>query len=153
MGRSATSVLAVAIFLSLTLTVYARDSRLRGASRKMADSGWTVVHLEGTPSEIGFQHGYLLYDEIDGAKKAIDLSVSHQVGHSWAELRDTAKQVFWPRVPKEYREEIEGIAAGLSARGSKLDAIDLTAMNAFMEFDYYFSDLKRKGNQADRKHV
>ncbi|HTV65472.1 MAG TPA: hypothetical protein VMD98_07710, partial [Bryocella sp.] len=36
------------------------DPRLAGAFRRPAQNGWTYVHLTGTPSEIGFQHGYLL---------------------------------------------------------------------------------------------
>ncbi len=35
------------------------DPRLRKAYR-FQQGGWMYVHLEGSPSEIGFQHGYLL---------------------------------------------------------------------------------------------
>ncbi len=38
----------------------ASDPRLAGAFRQPAEHGWTYVHLAGTPSQIGFQHGYLL---------------------------------------------------------------------------------------------
>jgi len=31
--------------------------------------GWLFVHLQGTPAEIGFQHGYLLAPEIEDALK------------------------------------------------------------------------------------
>src|SRR5690349_13337089 len=41
------------------------DSRLRKSFRRPDQNGWTFVHLEGTPSEIGFQHGYLLSAEIE----------------------------------------------------------------------------------------
>ena len=120
------------------------DFRLQGAYRKPSDNGWTIVHLEGSPANVGYQHGYLLYDEIEKSKKAIQLSVTHEVIHSWAELRTTAQTVFWPAVPREYREELQGIADGLKARGSKIDVVDLTTMNAYMEFDYYFSELDRR---------
>ncbi len=33
-------------------------------SYRFQQGGWTYVHLEGTPAEIGYQHGYLLAPEI-----------------------------------------------------------------------------------------
>ncbi|MGH9656394.1 MAG: C45 family autoproteolytic acyltransferase/hydrolase, partial [Bryobacteraceae bacterium] len=117
---------------------------LHGAFRAPAKNGWTFVHLQGTPSEIGFAHGYLLAPEIEDAKAAIELSSTHQLKQSWAQLRQAAQQVFWPKVPKEYREEIEGIDKGLKARGSHLDLMDVVAMNASMEFSYYYDEQKRE---------
>ena len=35
------------------------DPRLQKAYR-FQQGGWTYVHLEGSPADIGFQHGYLL---------------------------------------------------------------------------------------------
>ncbi len=120
------------------------DARLRGSFRKPADSGWTFVHLEGSPSAIGFQHGYLLSAEIEDAKRAVELSATHEVEHSWSDLRTVAETTFWPKIPQEYREELQGIAEGLKAHGSKLDVIDLVAMNGWMEFPYYYDELKRR---------
>jgi hypothetical protein len=39
------------------------DPRLQKAYRFEQD-GWIYVHLKGSPSDIGFQHGYLLAPEI-----------------------------------------------------------------------------------------
>ncbi len=122
------------------------DDRLRGGFRNPTKDGWIFVHLEGNPSAIGFQHGYLLTAEIEDSKRAIELSTTHEVKHSWTELRQVAEKTFWPKVPGEYREELRGIADGLKARGSKLDLMDLVAMNGFMEFSYYY-DVARH-NQA-----
>jgi len=36
-------------------------------SYRFQENGWTYVHLEGSPSDIGFQHGYLLAAEIADA--------------------------------------------------------------------------------------
>lgn len=114
------------------------DSRLEGAFRNPVKAGWIFVHLQGSPGTVGFQHGYLLAPEIEDAKKAIELSTTHDVKHSWTDLRDVAEKVFWPHVPDEYRQELEGIAAGIKARGSQLDVMDIVAMNAFMEYPYYY---------------
>jgi len=120
------------------------DERLRGAFRNPAKEGWIFIHLEGSPSAIGFQHGYLLASEIEDAKRAIELSTTHEVNHSWSDLRDIAQKYFWPKVPNEYREELQGIEAGLKVQGSKLDLVDLVAMNGFMEFSYYYDDARRR---------
>ena len=48
------------------------DARLAKAYR-FQKGGWTYVHLQGSPSEIGFQHGYLLAPEIADAFAAIKL--------------------------------------------------------------------------------
>ena len=120
------------------------DSRLANAFRNPASAGWIFVHLEGAPALIGYQHGYLLTPEIEDAKRAIELSVTHEVKHNWAELRDVAEKYFWPTVPDEYRQELQGIADGIKAHGSKLDLVDVVVMNAFMEFPYYYGDSDRR---------
>jgi hypothetical protein len=122
----------------------ATDERLQGALRKPAENGWIFVHLQGSPSARGFQHGYLLSAEIEDAKRAVELSVTHEVNHSWPELRTLAEKFAWPKVPAEYQEELQGIVKGLEAKGSKLDVIDLVALNEWMEFPYYYDELKKR---------
>jgi hypothetical protein len=114
------------------------DARMGNAFREPVRSGWIFVHLEGTPAEIGYQHGYLLGPEIEDAKAAIELSTVHEVNHSWKEMRKLSETIFLPHVPDEYRQELTGIEAGLKAHGSHLDLIDLVTMNAFMEMSYYY---------------
>lgn len=145
------SVLKLGVFFLLASFAFAatpakqeNDSRLEGAFRKPANAGWTFVHLEGTPASIGYQHGYLLTPEIEDAKRAIELSVTHEVTHNWAELREASEKYFYPTVPDEYRQELQGIVEGIKAHGSKLDLTDLVVMNAFMEFPYYYGDSERR---------
>ena len=137
-------LLGLVLLSALVLT--AKDDRLRGAFRKPADHGWIFVHLEGSPAARGFQHGYLLSNEIQDAKRAIELSATHDASQNWSQLRAVAEKISWPKIPTEYREELEGIAAGLKAKGVKLDVIDLVTMNEWMEFPYYYDALhKRRG--------
>jgi len=120
------------------------DPRLHGGFRNPTQAGWVFVHLEGTPSAIGFQHGYLLTAEIEDAKRAIELSTTHEVKRSWADMRAVSEKILWPQVPQEYREELQGIADGLKAHGSTIDLMDLVAMNAFLELPYYFDMVDRR---------
>jgi Phospholipase B len=121
------------------------DARLKGAFRRLARNGWTFVHLEGTPSEIGFQHGYLLAPEIEDALKVIELEEKHDDKKDWQFFREAAKNMMWPHIEQEYREELQGIADGLKARGVKLDVWDVVALNAAMEWGYYVK-------QYDKEH-
>ena len=64
---------AALLFLlaSFAFAAHSADARLNKSFRRPAQAGWIFVHLEGKPSEIGFQHGYLLAPEILDASKAI----------------------------------------------------------------------------------
>ena len=49
-------------------------SRLRGSTRG-TKNGWISVRLEGSPADIGYQHGYQLSAEIDDAVKVSKLEL------------------------------------------------------------------------------
>src|SRR5258708_17845530 len=113
------------------------DPRLKKAFRKPTQNGWVYVHLEGKPAEIGFQHGYLLATEIVDAQKAIQAAMTHD-SKPWTYFRGVAERVLWPHVEAEYREELQGIVAGLAAKGATLDVWDMVAVNAWLELDPYY---------------
>ena len=148
--RTFVSIVSLLVFWgALPLAAWTKDAKLAGAFRRPEQNGWIYVRLQGKPSVVGYQHGYLLAPEIEDNKRAIELSTTHETGKTWDELRAISKKIFWPGVPGEYRQELAGIASGLHARGGKLDVIDLVTMNAYMEFDYYLNDLKRRtGSQT-----
>ena len=119
------------------------DPRLKSAFRRPPANGWTYVHLEGTPAEIGYQHGYLLATEIQDLHKVFALELSHDNGKDWNFFRNAAQNVLWPHVEQEYREELQGIADGLKAQGVNLDLWDIVAMNAAMEWSYYVGEFDK----------
>ena len=107
--------------------------------------GWVYVHLEGSPADIGYQHGYLLAKEIEDAVKVVKLHDTHTTKRDWEFFRKTAREVLWPHIEDEYRQELQGIADGLKAQGSQLDLYDIVALNAFEEVpDYYVPWLNKK---------
>ena len=125
------------------------NARLRGAYR-FQQGGWTYVHLEGSPAEIGFQHGYLLAPEIQDAYQAIQLQMLHNTKRDWDFFRKTAHEMLWPHIDAEYQQELQGISEGLNAHGVKLDVDDLVAFNAFEEVpDYYVPWLNKKEKVAN----
>jgi len=113
-------ILTLAGFASLMFSKEARtDPRLAGAFRKPAKNGWTFVHLQGTPSQMGFQHGYLLAPEIEDALKVTVLEQTHDSKKDWQFFRDAAQNMMWPHIEEEYRQELQGITDGASAHGNQ----------------------------------
>jgi hypothetical protein len=127
----------------------ASDPRLAGAYR-FERGGWTYVHLEGGPAQIGFQHGYLLAPEIADGLAAYKLDATHTTKRDWNFFRTTSEKVLWPHIEKEYREELQGIVDGARAHGTQLDLDDIVALNAFEEVpDYYVPWLNTKDHAAN----
>lgn len=158
MSRSAGKVrrgLAVLLLCGATLVAAVaasktpkQDARLKGAFRKAPVNGWTYVHLGGTPRDIGFQNGYLLAPEIQDLQKVFALEFQHDEGKDWNFFRDAAKNVLWPHIEPEFREELQGIADGLHAQGVSLDLWDVVAMNAAEEWSYYVAEYDKQHNIA-----
>src|SRR6202046_718967 len=124
------------------------DARLQKAYR-FQQGGWTYVHLEGSSSEIGYQHGFLLAPEIADALDAIKLFDTHQTQRDWEFFRKTAREMLWPHIDLEYQQELQGIADGVKAHGVDLDVYDIVALNAFEEVpDYYVPWLNKQQKSA-----
>ncbi len=136
-----TSLFSAVLLLALAFTLVSSepqsDQRMKKASRAPERAGWIQVRLEGTPAEIGYQHGYLLAAEIQDNFKTISIEMKHDEGKDWTFFRKAALDVFWPHIEQEYREELTGIAEGQKARGGTLDVWDIVAMNAWLELPYY----------------
>ena len=77
------SLALVALAGAFHATQAGSDARLKKASRAAERNGWIPVHLEGTPAEIGFQHGYLLAPEIADNFKTISTELVHGEKKSW----------------------------------------------------------------------
>jgi hypothetical protein len=120
------------------------DARLQKAYR-FQRGGWTYVHLEGSASDVGFQHGYLLAPEIADAFEAIKLFDTRETQRDWEFFRTVARQMLWPHIDAEYKQELQGIADGVKAHGVDLDLYDIVALNAFEEVpDYYVPYLNKQ---------
>jgi outer membrane protein assembly factor BamB len=116
------------VFLSTPLSVFGSaasyDTTYRGSNHygkgyRYNIGGWIYLHIEGDPYERGFQHGYLLANEI--------VDVIHRWSSifpqkwSWELHRRSAVRLFWNKYPEEYKQEIIGIADGVAARRDKID--------------------------------
>src|SRR5260221_2018640 len=114
-----------------------KDTRLDKSSRE-DKNGWIYVHLEGSPATIGYQHGYLLANDIDTTIQAISHLLTHETKKDWAFYRGCARNFLWNELDREYKDEINGIVEGLQAQHKNYDSLDITALNAMEELAYYY---------------
>jgi len=131
------------------------DPRLSGSFREDRD-GWAFVHLQGSPRQVGFQHGWHLAAEIDDVLKTMAFYFPQSVKRDWAFFREAAERMFWPKLDPEAREEIEAIAEGVRARRPDLacDRIDIAALNGWIELAWYYVPYledKAKPGSGDNK--
>jgi len=123
--------------LAFASSAHGQDPRLRDGFRREQD-GWVYLHLQGSPSEVGFQYGHLAAPEIDDANKAVRIYLLNTTSKDWNFYRDVTAKILWPKVEKEYKEEIQGMAEGMRARGYDFDSTDICAQNAFVELAWYY---------------
>src|SRR5437867_874438 len=60
--------------------------------------GWIYLHVEGSPHERGFQHGYLLAKEIAESLQARRKVWLYSSGMEWSWLVEKSKELFTPKV-------------------------------------------------------
>jgi hypothetical protein len=141
-------LLASLVLVAGSLPLYPQQAKpeahMKGAFRKPPQNGWVFVHLEGTPFDLGFQHGYLLATEIADAEKMEVLERTHDGKKDWNFFRNAAKDMMWPHIEAQYREELQGITEGVKAQGVNLDIWDVVALNAMPEWDYYVKEYDRQ---------
>lgn len=123
--------------------------RLGSSFRRAPVNGWTLVHLEGNPRDLGYQHGYWLAEEIADMKAVSELGLKQSTQKDWSFFRREARTMMWPHIEEEYREELQGITDGAQAKGQKLDLWDIVAMNGLLEWEYYTKQYDRaRGDTA-----
>jgi Phospholipase B len=127
--------------------------RLQGSYRFERD-GWIYVHLEGPPERVGYQHGYLLADEIADFLRVLKPFLEKSTKRDWSFYREASETMLWKGIDEEYQREIDGIVAGANARGVKADRWDLVALNANQELPYYYVPwLERNDGKAPTTHA
>ena len=101
-------------------------------------NGWTYAHLTGSPHDVGYQHGYLLKAQIEDNVGVYRVEAQNLYQRDWKFFRTAAREMLWPHVEAEYRQELSGIAEGLRAQGSALDLWDVVALNGDLELTGYY---------------
>jgi hypothetical protein len=146
---------------SITITAHAKrissplsHPETSGPGYRFDRGGWKYVHLQGTPAEIGFQHGQLLADEIADLVHVIKVETLHDTKRDWNFYRDASRKMLWPHIDAEYQQELEGIAKGAQSKGVKLDVWDIVALNGAIELpSYYVPWLNKRERAMNAPHI
>ena len=93
--RRAFSVIAMVCVLALAAVSGSpdKDPRMKNSFRRPEKNGWTFVHLQGTPAQVGYQHGYLLATEIEDTLNAFKVENVHDNEKDWNFFRTQAEQI------------------------------------------------------------
>jgi hypothetical protein len=135
-------------------TALSQEQLMVRASRTESN-GWIQIHLEGSPAVIGFQHGYLLANEIVDLRGAMEVRNKQMTGRDWDFYRNESYRILWHNIPTEYREELTGIVSGVNAKlgEGRIDIKDMVAINSFLEIpDYYVPWLENQQNPNPSEH-
>lgn len=107
-------------------------------------NGWTQLHIEGEPYERGFQHGFLLAQEIGTMLKTLKHLTLFNTGKEFNFFAAVAGKMFTPQIDKEFLEELQGITAGVSAAGINTSLNEILALNGYLELVSYWWPKARK---------
>jgi hypothetical protein len=100
--------------------------------------GFDYIHLRGSADEIGYNHGKLLWEKIERGMAAYAYLTEMRYNMNWDICRLQGAS-YWPYVPDEYREEIDGIVRGareMNAKnpdGAVIDRWDIMAYNSMWD--------------------
>lgn len=113
--------LLIAFFISLTSLSFSTEKGVYGKGYLEERSGILVLHLKGSPYEMGYQHGMLTKHLMEKTKKAFDEAVPPIKGGRIGEWI-VRKYLFWKLekmekyVPEEFIEELKGMAHSVTER-------------------------------------
>lgn len=131
-----------------------QQSWLAKGDRHMKD-GWIYLHLEGTPQERGFQHGYLLAKEIKEAIRVLGEGWKYKSGLEWPWLVQKAGELLTTKVDSENLAEIDGMVEGMRSAGAATSRDELVALNGYMELMWYWwppvADSMKTKSPPDKK--
>jgi heat shock protein HspQ len=113
-------------------------------------AGWIYLKVHGTPYEVGYQAATLAADEVDDDIKACAAQTKIESGKDWNYLRQTSHRLFWAKLDPEVKEELRGLAEGVTAKGHPHDVDDLLAYNAYIEVSEYYLPYERAHGVASR---
>jgi len=111
---------------------------LQKADRHTKD-GWVFIHIEGDPFERGFQHGYLLADELEETLRVNKFLAEWYTGEDFNFFIEHANDMFASKIEDEYVQEMKGIAAGATKAGYEISYKEILAWNGLTELlDYWW---------------
>lgn len=112
-------------------------------------NGWTYISIKGKPRERGYAYGHLCAPQFKKIQEMLKFTVYEGTGQTWEYFVDACTRVLNPTIKEhfpEIYEEMEGIAAGCTAAGTKTTVEEISAWNnSFTILDSWYSNSGDEG--------
>jgi hypothetical protein len=131
--------------------------KLKNGSR-YEKNGWTVLSIKGTASERGYAHGYLMAPELKEIFKMLNFTFLNSYGYSREFFCDVISELLKPQIKQnfpELYEEMDYIAKGATANGTKLSIDEIITWNCYTSIDSmvgYFNTLIPSNDKLREKY-
>lgn len=113
-----------------------KEDEIMKRARFEDENGIKILYVSGSPYEMGYQHGRFLADKIDLMVNRTLLATAAYVAAQTSSDLDRAEEMLWigkrraePFLPKEMREEMEGIADGVRDADGKATLEEILLWN------------------------
>jgi hypothetical protein len=120
--------------------------------------GWKYISVKGEPKERGYAYGYLCAKDFKEIQTMLKFFMYESFGKKWEyfieEINNDFKEMTKTDFP-EFYEEMEGIADGCTANGTKTTIDEIIAWNFYMSISYWYSTksenrVGKEGGSRDR---
>jgi hypothetical protein len=109
---------------------------------KYEKNGWVYISVKGEPKERGYAYGYLCAEEFKQVQLMLKFNILESYGEDWdyfiKEISDDFKSMTQKEFP-EFYDEMEGIADGCNAAGTKTNIDEIIAWNFYCSIPYWYS--------------
>uniref|UniRef100_A0A6C0F6B8 Uncharacterized protein n=1 Tax=viral metagenome TaxID=1070528 RepID=A0A6C0F6B8_9ZZZZ len=117
--------------------------------------GWLYISIKGSPKERGYAHGKCVAEEMKKVLEMLEFMCYEDYGRPWEFFveagRTLLKQTIIDEFP-EFYEEMEGIAEGCNAGGTKITVDEVLAWNNYMTLtEYWYPNMDNGEGQWGKK--
>jgi hypothetical protein len=105
-------------------------------------NGWIYLSIKGSPSEMGYAHGYLVAKEIKEIFRMLDFMLYEDYGYKREMFSEIIGCIWCPIIEanhREYYDEVVGITKGANAGGAGVTLDDMMLWNCLASLDSFFS--------------
>lgn len=118
-------------------------------------NGWKYMSIRGSPRERGYAHGYFVAKEFKEIQKMLNFVIYEDFGETWDFFIEASKKLYNDKLKQEYHEyylEMEGIAAGINAGGTKTSLDEIIAWNNYFALTENWYSNRESGSTSKPHH-